>query len=98
MAGFSSAHRDAIRNGFPDNLNTYALVSGLWTATFALGAFIGPTVAGLLVDHFQFRASTMFVVATQTSVFLLTLALIWRRYQRAKRHRAYQNLDDDGES
>ena len=41
VAGFSSAHREAIAHGFADNLSTYALVSGLWTATFALGAFIG---------------------------------------------------------
>ena len=45
--------------GFPDNINTYAIVSGLWTSSFALGAFIGPTVAGILVDYFDFRTSTV---------------------------------------
>lgn len=48
-------------NGFPNNIETYGLVSGLWTSTFALGAFIGPTVSGLLFDSVGFRASTMFV-------------------------------------
>ena len=51
VAGFSGAHREAIANGFADTLNTYAIVSGLWTASFALGAFIGPSVAGVIVDY-----------------------------------------------
>ena len=41
VAGFADAHKEAIRNGFPDNLSTYGLISGMWTSTFALGAFIG---------------------------------------------------------
>ena len=87
------SYRDAIRNGFPDNLDTYALVSGLWTATFALGAFVGPTVAGLLVDYFQFRNSTLFVVGTQTSVLVLTLAFIFKMYRKSKLEKEYANLD-----
>ena len=35
VAAFSSAHTEAVASGFPDNLQTYALVSGLWTTTFA---------------------------------------------------------------
>lgn len=54
VSGFSLAHREAVAQGLPDNLNTYALISSLWTATFALGAFIGPSMAGVLVDHFSF--------------------------------------------
>ena len=29
------------RCGFPDTIDTYGLVSGLWTSVFAFGAFIG---------------------------------------------------------
>jgi len=54
VSGFALAHREAVAYGFPDNLNTYALISSLWTSTFALGAFVGPSVAGVLVDHFSF--------------------------------------------
>ena len=76
VAGFSAAHREALAHGFADNLNTYALVSGLWTATFALGAFIGPSVAGLIVDFYGFRPSTLFVLISQLTVFLLCLLFI----------------------
>ena len=29
------------RCGFPDTIDTYGLVSGLWTSVFAFGAFVG---------------------------------------------------------
>lgn len=51
VSGFALAHREAVANGFPDNIHTYALISSLWTATFALGAFVGPSIAGVLVSE-----------------------------------------------
>lgn len=93
VAGFATAHREAVETiGFGDNLNTYAVVSSLWTATFALGAFIGPTVGGLLVDYFHFRSATLFVVATQLSVLVLSLAFIERSRRIKNRQLAYQTL------
>ncbi len=92
VAGFSSAHREAVRNGFPDNLDTYALISGLWTATFALGACIGPTVAGFLVDYFHFRNATLFVVASQISVLLISGMFMFKQYKAAKLQREYAEL------
>ena len=41
VGGFSDAHKSAIKAGFPDTIDTYGLVSGLWTSVFAFGAFIG---------------------------------------------------------
>ena len=46
VAAFAEAQKAAVAEGFPDNVATYALVSSIWTSTFALGAFVGPTVAG----------------------------------------------------
>lgn len=48
--------------GFPNSIETYGLVSGLWTSTFALGAFIGPSVAGILLDNIGFRNGSMFII------------------------------------
>ncbi|XP_046613896.1 MFS-type transporter SLC18B1-like isoform X3 [Neodiprion virginianus] len=49
-------------HGFSNNLETYGLISGLWTSTFALGAFIGPSIAGILLDTIGFRNASMFIV------------------------------------
>ena len=48
VAGFADAHKSAISSGFPDTVDTYGLISGLWTSTFALGAFIGKVVPSIL--------------------------------------------------
>ena len=52
VASFSEAMNSALSRGFPDNLTTYAMVSSIWTSAFALGAFVGPTAAGILKGLF----------------------------------------------
>lgn len=46
----------------PDSIETYGLVSGLWTSTFALGAFFGPTISGMLFDSIGFRKAVIFII------------------------------------
>jgi MFS family permease len=50
-------------NGFADDIATYGMVSGLWTSFFSLGAFVGPTVGGVLYDTVGFRNGTLFPVS-----------------------------------
>ena len=87
VAGFAVAHREAIECGFPDNLDTYALISGLWTSAFALGAFIGPTFAGILVDKCTFRDACLLVIAAEVSVLALSLGYLGVNTVRAKRRK-----------
>jgi len=68
VSGFADAHKSALTAGFPDTIDTYGLVSGLWTSTFALGAFIGPTVAGILFDNIGFPWGTMFIIGIHLAV------------------------------
>ena len=44
MFNFFPYGRHSFR-GFPDNLSTYGMVSGLWMASFSLGSFVGPSVS-----------------------------------------------------
>lgn len=62
---FYSAH------GLPNNLETFGLISGLWTSTFALGAFIGPSVSGILYDNIGFRHASLFVIVLHLLVGLM---------------------------
>lgn len=41
VSTFTDALRTCIQHGFNDGLETYGLISGLWTSTFAFGAFLG---------------------------------------------------------
>ena len=49
-----SAQRAAVAAGFPECIEVQALISGLFTSSFALGNFIGPTLSGIIYEHFGF--------------------------------------------
>jgi len=71
VGGFSDAHKSAIRCGFPDTIDTYGLVSGLWTSVFAFGAFVGPTLGGILYDSVTFRWAILFIIGLEAMALML---------------------------
>ncbi|CAG5036397.1 unnamed protein product [Parnassius apollo] len=77
VASFSDALSTAIASGLPNSIETYGLVSGMWTSVFALGAFVGPTVSGLLFDSVGFRQSTMFIFILHLVVMVIVLLYLW---------------------
>ncbi|XP_037082981.1 MFS-type transporter SLC18B1-like [Pollicipes pollicipes] len=95
VAAFVDAHREAVYNGFPDNLDTYSMVSGLWTSMFALGAFIGPSLAGILYDHFGFEYATLMIIVTHTLLFLVVALFLCVRRRRT--FRELQSANEKGE-
>ncbi|XP_050309517.1 MFS-type transporter SLC18B1-like [Anthonomus grandis grandis] len=76
VASFGDALKTSIAYGFPNNLETYALVSGLWTSSFALGAFIGPSIAGILYDTVGFRYASLFIVVIHLIVGIATVIFL----------------------
>merc|ERR1712226_1247597 len=77
VGGFSDAHKSAIKAGFPDTIDTYGLVSGLWTSVFAFGAFVGPTFGGILFDAVTFRWAIFLVIVGEIiSLILLVTYLV----------------------
>lgn len=49
----------------------------MWTSTFALGAFIGPTVSGLLFDSVGFRNSTLFIFVLHIFVVSIKIYVLY---------------------
>jgi len=76
VGGFSDAHKSAIKAGFPDTIDTYGLVSGLWTSVFAFGAFVGPTFGGILYDALTFRWAIFLVVIGEWMALLLLIGYL----------------------
>jgi len=74
VSSFILALRHSIAAGFPDNVATYSVVSGLWASVLALGLFIGPSVAGYLFDTVGFQWGSTFVVAAG-ALLILTIVL-----------------------
>lgn len=72
VGGFADAHKSAIACGFPDTIDTYGLISGLWTSVFAFGAFLGPVVGGFLYSAVTFDwAILMIIIMEMVSLVLL---------------------------
>ena len=71
VATFTGLHRDIIENGFPNDLSTYGLVSGIWNSSFAFGCFIGPSLGGVLFDSIGFGWCT-FMISLLHMILVLT--------------------------
>eukprot|EP00095_Tigriopus_kingsejongensis_P003951 maker-scaffold79_size400133-snap-gene-1.9 protein:Tk03951 transcript:maker-scaffold79_size400133-snap-gene-1.9-mRNA-1 annotation:"uncharacterized mfs-type transporter" len=84
VSGFADAHKQALAAGFPDTIDTYGLISGLWTSVFALGAFVGPTVAGILFDAIQFPMATLFIIVAQIFVIIFLSCFIGFDYFKSR--------------
>ncbi|KAK2718531.1 MFS-type transporter SLC18B1-like isoform X2 [Artemia franciscana] len=76
VAGFLSGLKIALREGYPSNLVTFGVISGLWSSAFALGCFLGPSIAGYLYDHVGFRKVTWFCAGCHTVTIVTTLIYI----------------------
>ncbi|XP_046392881.1 MFS-type transporter SLC18B1-like [Ischnura elegans] len=73
---FIDSIKTAVHYGFNDDLSTYAIVSGLWASAFSLGAFVGPSVAGALMDWVGFRQGTIFILVTQSIMLIAVLIFV----------------------
>lgn len=68
---WSLIYKNNSKTGLPDDIQTYSLVSGVWTSMFALGAFTGATCSGLLYDIVGFRMGTFSILGLQLFVVIL---------------------------
>jgi len=71
VATFSEAQKAAVARGFPDDISTYSTISSIWTSSFALGAFVGPTTAGALYEVIGFSWAMVFTGGWSLLVLLL---------------------------
>ncbi|KAH8025532.1 hypothetical protein HPB51_009472 [Rhipicephalus microplus] len=72
VPSFVGSFRDTLKRGFADDLSTYGLVSSVFTVSHSMGAFVGPTLGGYLLDSVGYRMGTMVLLANEV---LLILAL-----------------------
>ncbi|XP_064480806.1 MFS-type transporter SLC18B1-like isoform X2 [Ornithodoros turicata] len=77
--------------GLPNNLSTFAILSGLFSSSFSLGLFIGPIIGGALLDRFGYAWSSTFVFGLQAVVmvmlvFTLICENVYQRREDETRH------------
>lgn len=54
VASFTGAQKAALENHNVSPDDAYSVISGIWTSSFALGNFIGPSLGGFLVGRLSF--------------------------------------------
>lgn len=71
--------------GMPDNKSTFGVCSSIYHTSTSIGAFLGPSLGGLLLDKFRYRRSTylLFVFELILILGLLTF-LVHRRLRSPK--------------
>ncbi|OXA63214.1 Synaptic vesicular amine transporter [Folsomia candida] len=79
VSAFIQALQDAVALGYPDDVSTYGLVSGLWTSMTALGFFIGASSGGILSYSVGFRWGTMFVLGGQLILVVMLMVYFYTR-------------------
>lgn len=83
VCAFTGTFKDTIDRGFPPDLSTYGLISSMIASSQSLGAFVGPSVGGYLLDEFGFRYASMALLILETTlVILLVISLCMGRSQR----------------
>jgi len=63
VATFSGSLAAAHKAGFPQDLSTSGLISGIYVSSFALGSFMGPSVGGIAIDYLGFKWTSQILVA-----------------------------------
>ncbi|XP_045700208.1 MFS-type transporter SLC18B1 isoform X1 [Phyllostomus hastatus] len=81
----------AYENGFEEGLSTLALVSGLFGAMWSVGAFVGPTLGGLLYEKigFEWAAAVQGLWALTSGLVMGLFYLL--EYSRRRRRSKLQN-------
>ncbi|GFR88982.1 MFS-type transporter SLC18B1 [Elysia marginata] len=70
--------------GFPSDVRTHGIMSGLNVGGYHFGAFVGPLLAGTLTDVMGFGRSTFVISCTYLITFIVFCSIVGYRYKYAK--------------
>ncbi|KAF8791572.1 MFS-type transporter SLC18B1-like isoform X1 [Argiope bruennichi] len=79
VCAFTGTLQDTMNRGLPPDLSTYGLVSSMIAASQSLGAFVGPSVGGYLLDNMGFRKASMTLLVLETVLIILLIVSICNR-------------------
>uniref|UniRef100_A0A2H8TGP9 MFS-type transporter C6orf192 n=1 Tax=Melanaphis sacchari TaxID=742174 RepID=A0A2H8TGP9_9HEMI len=71
MPAFNFILSSAIENGFQESVSTFGTVAGFWSSAYSLGDMTGPSLGGVLLQHFGFS-----ICMTTMGLFCLVVGVI----------------------
>ncbi|XP_059097668.1 MFS-type transporter SLC18B1-like [Tigriopus californicus] len=92
VSTFSRAYKESVQQGYRDDVNTYMVLTGLWTASFHLGSFVGPTVAGFIVDAIGFPQTSQISMAVFLLMAIVDCIQYYCQGRKSKSRSQYENL------
>lgn len=92
VSSFSRAQVRVLQLGFADDINTYVMISGVWLSAFSLGNFVGPTIAGCLVQTQGFRMTTLVFFVLYALMILVDVCEYIHTVKRDRIRDQYENL------
>ena len=92
VSTFTRALRAAFEQGYGDSMDTYLVVSGLWTASFHLGQLVGSTVSGFLVEAWGFRNTSIVFYIVYQQMTIVNLVGGIRRLIANRKRSQYENF------
>jgi len=92
VSSFSRAQCKVLEMGFDDGINTSTMISGIWLSAFSLGNFVGPTIAGALVQTEGFKRTTLMFFALYAIMMLVDIVDIILTKLKQKRRNRYDHI------
>ena len=68
-------------------------VPGMWSASFYIGNFIGPTVAGFLVDAYGFQWTTIVFFGLYGFILIVDICELSYNIIKSRTHVQYENIE-----
>jgi MFS family permease len=82
--------------GMPDNKSTFGVCSSIYHTSTSVGAFLGPSIGGLLLDHVGYADSTYFLFSFELILIIGLIAfMIERQCSGSMGARRYFGLIDE---
>lgn len=87
--------------GMPDNKSTFGVCSSIYHTSTSIGAFLGPSLGGFLLDKFDYRNGTYFLFTFELLLIVGLIAYMLAQkicgHQVSSSARRYSELQADGE-
>ena len=78
--------------GYIKDIETYMMISGMWSSSLYFGNFVGPTLAGFLVEAKGFSRASVTYWALYVVVLIVDCVAVVYNYKKRSSKTEYQSI------
>nr|XP_022912860.1 MFS-type transporter SLC18B1-like [Onthophagus taurus]XP_022912871.1 MFS-type transporter SLC18B1-like [Onthophagus taurus] len=102
---FQGVLTSAIEGGYSNAIPTYGIVAGIWSCMYSLGEVIGPSLGGILLEHYGFAvasttmAGSTFILGISIWIFyFIRRKMLDRSLRQSSNSESFWDFSDSSES